>query len=218
MARHPSEHWPEPGSEFWVGFMAMLVTNGVWEDEAEEASILMMAEPQIFPGNHLPKLLEHVRAIWKERPRETPDGRAAPISDRDQAARESADCPECGGVGFSERYKHHGAQWCVRAASGAEAWLDRITVACDCALGQFFAASNTEGGECRLPTLTPEIRRVSESRPARADREIAENPESTERALANFEGLLAIFSRRERPQDIVTPTGRPKGASADVPY
>jgi hypothetical protein len=101
MARHPSEHWPDTGSEFWAGFMGNLVLHGVDESAADEASMRMMADFQVHPAGHLPKLMEHVRAIWKERPRDD----AKPTEGLDAARRASVDCEDCQGNGLTLRWR-----------------------------------------------------------------------------------------------------------------
>ena len=102
MERFPRDDWPRPDErlEFWAGWRGNFVLHGVTADVAEQASVRMMADPPHFPEAHLHRLMEHVRAIWKERPREV----EAPTDTIDAARRASAECPDCQGNGLTLRF------------------------------------------------------------------------------------------------------------------
>jgi hypothetical protein len=132
--RHPRDDWPESEAfeRLWLDAMLGMQPKPR-QAEAEAASASLRGEALAFPEDHP---LAVVAAIELARSKPTVAGAA----DREEAARQSRDCPYCGGEGMTVVYHpRYDGEPVVEATIGGETRkiASRPAAHCVCALGRW---------------------------------------------------------------------------------
>lgn len=172
MERHSGPAWPDLGSDRFIDLAKLwnhhFILNGITPEVAEEASY-GLAGLAHKPGDHLAAFLGVCREIVQARAVGSRGTEADPLKAATQA---SANCPECGGSGWTVRTVDESMTDRLRTAQGRPVPVGvSVAMPCGCELGRHIAqASGLRLTADRYPvdSLRPVIRTEQEEDRLRA--------------------------------------------------